>query len=399
MTDTLIKIIQRRWPSQRVQLDDGSVILSLDDVHRRRMLMISLLAFAATVAVTIAQLIFVGFSQSGPFNITTATFALLICVFGFHTACFSEKTGLSIWISILAFAGLLWAEVAMGGGLTGYHAPILPVLALIAALLMNTRDTLIFMLLNLAATAALAYLTLGTELLPAFTIEPQNDTIMSGIMLATVIAGCGGTAVMMSHQNSRIDNQLRDLVYHQQHVASHDHLSGLGNRNRMQDYFETLGEADAMDVLLIDLDGFKGVNDTYGHNAGDYLIKAFSDRLREITGDEDILIRLGGDEFVVLLPGGITPTAQVRQYGTQLIDLISRPYPWKGHVLRIGASIGHARYPQHNTSPSKVLSMADKALYVAKNMGKGMCVTYGVRPTQAPVKKAKPRVARRKVAS
>jgi diguanylate cyclase (GGDEF)-like protein len=156
--------------------------------------------------------------------------------------------------------------------------------------------------------------------------------------------------------------------------------------------------------LLIDLDGFKAVNDTHGHNAGDFLIKTMADRLREVTDEQDLLVRLGGDEFVILLEGVDGSLTNVRKYAEYLIDIISRPYRWEnGVVLRVSASIGHARFPKHGSTPSKVLSLADKALYKAKDAGKSQCITYGTEACPKSSRKAALRAQRseskRKIAS
>ena len=98
----------------------------------------------------------------------------------------------------------------------------------------------------------------------------------------------------------------------------------------------------------------------------------------------------GGDEFVILLEKVDGTPADVRRFGDHVIEVLSRPYPWEGQILRISASIGHARYPLHAESQSKTLGLADQALYVAKEAGKGCCVTHGERPVAKP-KRKKPR--------
>jgi len=106
-----------------------------------------------------------------------------------------------------------------------------------------------------------------------------------------------------------------------------------------------------------------------------------------VTDNADLLVRLGGDEFVILLEDVEGSLLSVRKYAEYLIDILSRPYPWEKHVLRISASIGHARFPHHGHSPSKVLSLADKALYDAKDAGKSQCVTHGMKPVPKPKRK------------
>jgi diguanylate cyclase (GGDEF)-like protein len=220
-------------------------------------------------------------------------------------------------------------------------------------------------------------------------------------MISTL--GCGAAAIMLVQQSEKVNRQLLDLVEYQSHLAAHDHLSGLGNRIRLQERFERVQDGESFDILLIDLDGFKSVNDTYGHNAGDFLIKTLSDRLREVTDENDLLVRLGGDEFVILLEEVDGTLGSVRKYAEYLIDIISRPYRFEQNVLRVSASIGHARYPDHGASPSKVLGLADSALYAAKDAGKRQCITHGTKASpkskrrpQAPAKKPE---TKRKIAA
>jgi diguanylate cyclase (GGDEF)-like protein len=370
--------------------DDGTVILSIDDVHRRRLAAISLFGVFTTLIFTPLQIQTLGFETTGPFNLASGVIALAISGYALWTALWGEKAEPFIRFGLVCFAAIIWAEVILSGGITGYHAVMFPVLPVVGALLLRSRDTILFTLLNLLAMLAIAGLSFSTDFIQPLVVADSLNIIMTLSMLAITVLACAGAAFFMAHQNERIENQLRDLVHHQSHLAAHDHLSGLGNRVRLQQRFENTDPEQSFDVLLIDLDGFKAINDTYGHNAGDYLIKTFADRLREVTDSEDLLVRLGGDEFVIVLENVDGPLTAVRKYAEYLIEIVSRPYPWEGNVLRISASIGHARFPHHGRTASRVLSLADKALYTAKDAGKSQCVTYGTRPIPKPnIKKPK----------
>lgn len=367
-------------PESRIIRDDGTVILSIEDIHRHRLAYIAGFGIFAVVLYTCLQIYNLGLSGTGYFNLATGFVGTAICLYGLWMALYSERIEAFIRILLLSFSALIWAEVLMSGGITGYHAAVFPILPSVGALLLSSRDTLLYIGLNVIVALAIAALGLGTNLVPVLDLSPSTLLLMTTVTIGVSVITCGGVAFVMAHQNEKIDGQLRDLVYHQSHLAAHDHLSGLGNRVRLQQRFEEIDPEEVFDILLIDLDGFKAINDTYGHDAGDYLLKTFADRLREVTDDNDLLVRLGGDEFVIILESVDGQLGAVRKYGEYLIDIISRPYPWKNEVLRVSASIGHARFPHHGRNGSKVLSLADKALYVAKNAGKAQCVTYGVRP-------------------
>ena len=364
-------------PKTRWVRDDGSFILSTDDIHRRRMVFVSFFAFVMTAGYTGLQFHQLGIERTAWFNFATGSLGCIFAILAIKVSLWSAKPRPYIRTLLLGFSVLLWAEIYQSGGVTGYHIGILPILPVVAAILLNTRDTVFFTLLNIVIVFGIAGLAINGSQLPPFDISAQTDIFLSAFIIMISTLGCGAAAIMLVQQSEKVNRQLLDLVEYQSHLAAHDHLSGLGNRIRLQERFERLETGQSFDILLIDLDGFKAVNDTHGHNAGDFLLKELSDRLREVTDENDLLVRLGGDEFVILLEEVDGTLASVRKYAEYLISIISRPYRFEQNVLRVSASIGHARYPDHGGSPSKVLSLADKALYEAKDAGKRQCITYG----------------------
>lgn len=330
-----------------------------------------------TAGYTALQVYQFGFAKSAWLNLGTGVLGCFLSLFALKVSLWRKRPEPYIRLLLMGFSALLWAEIYFAGGVNGYHIGILPLLPVVAAILLTARDTIMFTVLNIVVVAAFAILALQGLYIPVFDISSELNALMTSIIIAISILGCGGAAVMLVQQSEKVNRQLLELVEYQSHLAAHDHLTGLGNRISLQKRFENISQNDAFDMLLIDLDGFKAVNDTYGHNAGDYLIKAMADRLREVTDRQDLLVRLGGDEFVILLEDVDGTLGSVRKYAEYLIDIVSRPYRWQQAVLRVSASIGHARFPHHGTSPSKVLSLADKALYAAKDAGKAQCITYG----------------------
>ena len=148
-----------------------------------------------------------------------------------------------------------------------------------------------------------------------------------------------------------------------------DALTGLSNRHHFnkvaRDLFETPGAAIRHALLLIDLDGFKSVNEMLGHAVGDALLGLVAQRLRRETREDDLLVRLGGDEFVVLIPN----PERAEVLAARVIDILSRPYLVEGYVANIGASIGIARFPDHAASADELMRHADLALFGAKAAG------------------------------
>ncbi|MGU3422872.1 putative bifunctional diguanylate cyclase/phosphodiesterase [Methylobacterium sp. D54C] len=162
-------------------------------------------------------------------------------------------------------------------------------------------------------------------------------------------------------------------------LAHYDTLTGLANRVTFQEGLRTsLGAMDRnASLLFIDLDGFKLVNDTGGHQLGDRLLCKVAERLREVCRHHDpgiVIGRLGGDEFAVLVPG--TDLPGVEDLAVRTIRALTSPYVLDhGRTAQIGASIGIAHAPAHGTTSDLLLARADIALYAAKNAGKG---TYRV---------------------
>ncbi|WP_411344194.1 diguanylate cyclase domain-containing protein [Paenibacillus sp. WLX1005] len=167
-----------------------------------------------------------------------------------------------------------------------------------------------------------------------------------------------------------------------QTMAHYDHLTGLPNRNALEQYLEqTLATLDdtkrQLCFLYIDLDGFKKVNDTLGHQAGDHLLQKVAQRLTDLSREDDITVRLGGDEFLVVLH---TPYEQSRQqgmeYGAAIIEQLNRPFMLEYQKVMIGCSIGGALYPTDSDNPIEIVRMADQALYRSKRAGKNRMTFY-----------------------
>jgi len=165
------------------------------------------------------------------------------------------------------------------------------------------------------------------------------------------------------------------------HIAHHDPLTGLPNRNLMHDRLRVaMSEAAREDrqvaLLLIDLDGFKQVNDELGHDAGDGLLTQVAQILRENVRESDTVARYAGDEFIAIIKG-MHEREDVGALAQKLIDALMQPHALKGDTIRVGASIGIALYPAHATDAGELIAKADEAMYQAKRLGKGRSCFFG----------------------
>ncbi|MGI4794847.1 MAG: putative bifunctional diguanylate cyclase/phosphodiesterase [Janthinobacterium lividum] len=153
-------------------------------------------------------------------------------------------------------------------------------------------------------------------------------------------------------------------------LAHHDPLTELPNRLVLCRRIEQLAEGNvATTLLMIDLDGFKAINDDHGHAHGDAVLRQVAQRLLGCVRATDTVARLGGDEFAVLL-GNVANHGQAGEVAESIIRALSRPITLVGDTVSVGASIGVATYPGDGSSTAELLSSADLALYQAKNDGR-----------------------------
>jgi len=156
-------------------------------------------------------------------------------------------------------------------------------------------------------------------------------------------------------------------------LARHDELTNLHNRRALMELFAgELNRASrtktVLKVLMIDLDGFKAVNDNLGHEAGDVTLIAVASRLRTVIRNYDTLARAGGDEFVILMADMIDPLLFSKKID-DIIEAVSVPISFNNDLIQIGISIGIAEYPTDGNEINELLRHADKAMYAAKRLG------------------------------
>lgn len=165
-------------------------------------------------------------------------------------------------------------------------------------------------------------------------------------------------------------SELREKKDELQLLAHRDPLTGLGNRLELEDALErglarVRRGGSSGHVLLLDLNDFKGVNDTWGHSAGDYMLQQVAQRLCEAVRVNDTVVRLGGDEFVIVAEA-LSSDEDLNGLCQKITRLISEPVEFKGRQLRVGVSIGAAKFPDDGDTSAVLLALADKAMYGQK---------------------------------
>ncbi len=159
------------------------------------------------------------------------------------------------------------------------------------------------------------------------------------------------------------------------HAAEHDELTGLFNRSALKPIVDReIAKGQPFCLALLDLDGFKKVNDTYGHAIGDAVLVESTRRFNKVIADSGVIARLGGDEFVIVLPNTTATEAASRMYDVLLV--IARPYDTAPHNAYLGVSIGIAEFPIHGDSHSGLMKNADTAMYLSKQEGKNRISIY-----------------------
>lgn len=209
-------------------------------------------------------------------------------------------------------------------------------------------------------------------------VEPRGEHLLELEAIASAIA----QVLRHVHQVGDLKHQAARLRLANEaldRLARLDSLTGLANRKlfleRLDQQLETVGPDRELSILFLDLDGFKLINDTLGHEAGDHLLQLVADRLAGVLDEVDTLARLGGDEFTILVGHG-TGDHRAVEIAEAALAALERPCVLLGRTFNISASIGIARSPDDGTSTDELVRNADAAMYAAKAAGKNRFTHY-----------------------
>jgi diguanylate cyclase (GGDEF)-like protein/PAS domain S-box-containing protein len=172
----------------------------------------------------------------------------------------------------------------------------------------------------------------------------------------------------------KVEAQLLEKQQHLDHLAHHDQLTGLPNRLFLAAHLpgaieEARRNSAVLAVLFLDLDRFKHINDSRGHETGDKLLKAVARRIRATVRGEDVVVRMGGDEFIVILKS-VRSAEQVHETAARINEALSAPVPVDGRPIVTTVSIGVSLYPRDGADMGELLRHSDTAMYQAKDRGR-----------------------------
>lgn len=201
-----------------------------------------------------------------------------------------------------------------------------------------------------------------------------KDTIESRDKVMQELSDLNNSLEERVNERTRELQMLNSKIAHQ---AMHDPLTGLPNRlliveQLKKEISRAVRDQKTLAVFMIDLNNFKDVNDTLGHPVGDGLLKDVAQRLKESIRESDTVGRLGGDEFAVVIPVAKQGTAIM--IAEKILDNLAPSFSLENHVMKIGASIGIAMYPEHGNDHTSLIRLADVAMYEAKNNNNHICL-------------------------
>lgn len=187
------------------------------------------------------------------------------------------------------------------------------------------------------------------------------------LVVAAIFGGGGGFVFLVSKLASNTIERLLETLREKRFQAEHDLLTGLPNRNAYYHKFDLLlKEARPFTCMVMDLNDFKIINDTYGHHTGDRVLQETCARLAALTPSNALCARLGGDELAMLLPGMSESSA--RELCGQIHELLRQDICFDGLRVAVGISIGISQYPRDADDKKQLMKFADIAMYHAKRL-------------------------------
>jgi diguanylate cyclase (GGDEF)-like protein len=266
------------------------------------------------------------------------------------------------------------------GPMTTATLLIYPIILLLAALRLD-RILIVYATLISVLAMNVLYAFFFPAMDPALTASLVSGDIIGQVYRSAYILMCGGLMLFIPNTMDRLlraQQALREANQENLAKAHTDKLTGLANRRQLEVVMErALPRAEmgqrGCGLLFMDLDGFKAVNDSYGHQAGDSVLREIAGRLASTLRDTDLIARVGGDEFVIVVTQ-VESVAGLDLLAGRILSAVRMPIMIGDLPIVLGASIGISRYPKDGNTTDVLIRHADKAMYQAKRAGKNRWV-------------------------
>ncbi|WP_033069370.1 putative bifunctional diguanylate cyclase/phosphodiesterase [Thalassospira australica] len=297
-------------------------------------------------------------------------------------ACIKRLRRIRVLAFLIAVIFTLWAITMFGYGdpFQRGHVAYFISITVVGCIfcLVNFPPAALLVVAIVLGTFVLFFGFSGNEVYVAIAVNMALVSLMIVQIIRSFYANFAGLIQTQNDLEKQHDAMI-DLSRQNEALALIDPLTGLSNRRAffsiLEDTVNAARETDRFAVAMIDLDGFKPVNDVHGHPSGDELLQQAGERLRKILGSETLLARLGGDEFGVLLKG-YDDSLALLELGNRLCDELNRPFVLGGVTVQVSASLGFASFPTVARSPIGLFERADFALYHAKKNARGEAVLF-----------------------
>jgi len=289
----------------------------------------------------------------------------------------------------LAFAGVIGGICVSGGPYQTSSTPLILISSVAAYLLIGRKQGVAWTLVGISSYLVLITLDhLGIEFIQM--TDPNHiksiataHWLLGTIFIVTLVA-------LYEHLNTILSDERDAEKKKFEYMALHDAMTGLPNRKLFHDHMAaSMARADRnqqlIGLMLIDLNGFKPINDTYGHDAGDLILCNTANNLKQAVRANDLPARLGGDEFAIILEN--LQEQDIEIVANKILKAIDQPVNYNGQNIRVTGSVGISLYPLQTTSEDELIKWADIAMYEAKTQNKGWALANASLGNEAPIVK------------
>jgi diguanylate cyclase (GGDEF)-like protein len=356
------------------------LLASAEQAFRARVLCGIIVVYSAIIGLTIVYI--VALAPIPPSSIAITVVLLLGLIGAYGTILFTLRQygafqlccHLTTGFTALVIAG---GVVVSGGPLVSPATPVNVIPIILAFVLLGQRAGLLWAQWVLLVHLALILLGMQVLKFPQL-LDTRFMTVHHAIHWAVTYGAIIGLMMVFDSINAQLKRERDQERERLAHLASHDPLTDLPNRSGFdQQLDKSIARADRgaslVALLVLDLDGFKPVNDALGHAAGDKVLKVVSDRLRLHVRVNDTVARLGGDEFAMILEGVKDPAA-IHAIALKINTVLAEPIADLPAGLPVTASIGVALYPVHTREKDQLVRLADTAMYEAKKSRNHCCL-------------------------